>query len=339
MDVLSDTLRVVRLAGAMFFTAQLAAPWAVASPPPEDLARFLHLRTDCIAVFHVLTDGDCWVSLDGERPLWMRAGDVVIFPQGSAHVMGTTLDTTPTPISAILPVLPGEEIPAIDVGGPGPISRFVCGYLHCDQRFNPLIGALPLLLHVRLRPDAEPAIPAASERVPSRVVSIQAGDWLETTLRQTAAEAKEPRSGSSDMLARLTEIVFVEVLRRYLQLLPSEHGGWLAGVRDPVVGQALRLLHAHPERPWSVEELAQAAAVSRSTLAQRFLDMIGDSPMHYLAQWRIHLAKQLLRQSTLSMGEIARRVGYESEVAFNRAFRRHVGQPPATWRLNGGSVA
>ena len=121
-----------------------------------------------------------------------------------------------------------------------------------------------------------------------------------------------------------------------MQHLPAEHGGWLAGVRDPVVGQALRLLHAQPERPWTVDDLAQATAVSRSTLAQRFLDLIGDSPIHYLAQWRIHVAKQLLLQTSLSMREIALRVGYESEVAFNRAFRRHVGQPPATWRLKSG---
>jgi AraC-like DNA-binding protein len=219
----------------------------------------------------------------------------------------------------------------------------VCGYLSCDQRFNPLIGALPPLLHVRMRPlpdappDAPPA-PLATPAAATHVLSIQAGDWLEVTLRHTVEEASGRNPGCAAMLARLTEIVYVEVLRRYMQHLPAEQSGWLSGVRDPVVGQALRLLHAQPERAWSVEELARETAVSRSTLAQRFADLIGESPMRYLAQWRIHLAKQLLHQTALSMGEIARRVGYESEVAFSHAFRRLVGQPPATWRGQSGAT-
>lgn len=345
MDVLSDTLRVVRLAGAVFFTADLASPWAVSSPPSADISRFLRLRTDCVALFHVLTKGTCWVSVEGSRPVWMEAGDVVIFPHASPHVMGSTLDITPTPLGAILRMPPGDEIPAIQVGGSGDTTHFVCGYLYCDQRFNPLIGALPQLLHVSMRPlneqrntpnAASSNVRAQASLAASHVLPVQAGDWLELTLRHTVEEARTQHPGSSAMMARLTEIVFVEVLRRYMQHLPAEHGGWLAGVRDPVVGQALRLLHAQPERPWTVDDLAQATAVSRSTLAQRFLDLIGDSPIHYLAQWRIHVAKQLLLQTSLSMREIALRVGYESEVAFNRAFRRHVGQPPATWRLKSG---
>lgn len=343
MDVLSDTLRVVRLAGATFFTAKLCSPWTIASPPPEEVARILRLRTDCIALFHVLTEGTCWIALAGEPPLWMEAGDVVIFPHGSAHLIGSTTggtrDTPPTPLGALLPMQPGQDIPAIDVAGPGPVSRFICGYFSCDQRFNPLIGTLPSLLLVHMRPDAErheppQGAPTKVRSTSSYVLPVQSGDWLEVTLRHATEEADSQHPGSLAMLARLTELVYVELLRRYMRMLPAEQGGWLAGVRDPVVGEVLRLLHAHPERPWTVDGLAQASAVSRSTLAQRFADLIGESPIHYLALWRIHLAKQLLLQTALSMKEIALRVGYESEVAFNRAFRRLVGQPPGVWRVS-----
>lgn len=342
MDVLSDTLRVVRLAGAVFFTAHVASPWSVSSPPPADIARVLRLRSDCVALFHVLTEGNCLIAMEGERPLWMEAGDVAIFPHGSAHIIGSTLDRTPTPLSAILPMQPGEEIPVIDMDGPGPATRLVCGYLSCDERFNPLIGALPSLLLIQMRSLSAQAerrdAPAPASSATSHVLSVQTGDWLEVTLRHIVAEAGGQNPGCSAMLARLVEVVYVEVVRRYMQRLPTEQGGWLAGVRDPVVGEALRLLHAHPERPWTVDNLARTAAVSRSTLAQRFAGLIGDSPMHYLALWRMHLAKQLLRQTTLSMKEIALRVGYDSEAAFHHAFRRLVGQPPAAWRLSSGEA-
>lgn len=155
------------------------------------------------------------------------------------------------------------------------------------------------------------------------------------TFRQAVEEADSLQPGHAVMLGRLTEILFVEVLRRYMQQLPAAQRGWLAGVRDPIVGQTLRLLHAHPERAWTVEELAGAVAVARSTLADRFTLLVGEPPMRYLAAWRIQLAQSLLRQSQASVGEVALRVGYESEAAFNRAFKRHIGQPPATWRSSG----
>ncbi|HEV7130048.1 MAG TPA: AraC family transcriptional regulator, partial [Ktedonobacterales bacterium] len=211
--------------------------------------------------------------------------------------------------------------------------QLVCGYLHCDQRFNPLLGALPELLVVHpCDTEAEVGLPPLTAQAPSAVLAIQSGDWLQTTLRHTIEEALGERPGKSEMMARLSEILFVEIVRRYMQQLPFTQHGWLAGVRDPLVGQTLRLLHAHPEQAWTVEALADEVAVSRSTLAQRFTTFVGETPMRYLAVWRMQLAKYLLKQTTLNVGEVAQRVGYESDVAFNRAFRRHVGQPPATWR-------
>jgi AraC-like DNA-binding protein len=263
----------------------------------------------------------------------MEAGDVVIFPRGDAHVMGSHVGVRPLPIGRLLPSQPSEEIPSLDHGGGGEATRFVCGFLHCDQAFNPLMGALPTLLCVSGRDHAgqRPRSEAEAAERPG-VVLVGADGWLATTLRHTIEEADATHPGSSAMLARLTELLYLDVVRRYMQKLPSGQSGWLAGVNDPEVGRALRLLHARPERPWTVEDLAHEVGVSRSALAQRFSELIGEAPMRYLTGWRIQLAKHLILQSGLPIAEVADRVGYESEAAFNRAVKRHVGVPPVAWR-------
>lgn len=224
-------------------------------------------------------------------------------------------------------------MPRLDHGGGGAATRFVCGYLHCDQAFNPLIGALPTLLYVSGRDGSGRPARSEAETAEGRgVVRVGADGWLATTLQHTVEEADGTHPGSSAMLARLTELLYLDVLRRYMQLLPSGHSGWLAGVKDPEVGRALRLLHSRPERPWTVEELAREVGVSRSALAQRLSELAGEAPMRYLTGWRIQLAKHLILQTGLPIAEVAARVGYESEAAFNRAFKRHVGVPPVAWR-------
>jgi AraC family transcriptional regulator, alkane utilization regulator len=333
MDVLSDVLRVVRLTSAVFFTARFSSPWSIESPPPDQLARSLRLRAESIALFHMLVEGQCWITTEGHIPLRMKAGDVIIFPHGDAHVMSSHIGAKPRPISALLPSQPSEEIPQLDYGGGGEATRFVCGFLHCDQRFNPLLGALPPMLCLCSRDSAgqgEPSEVKAAKR--PGVVLVDAESWLDSTLRHTIDEADGARPGSFAMLARLTELLYVEVLRRYMHQLPSGHTGWLAGVKDPEVGRALRLLHARPDRQWNVEDLAREVGVSRSGLAQRFTELTGEAPMRYLTGWRIQLAKQLILQASLPIAEVADRVGYESEAAFNRAFKRHVGAPPVAWR-------
>lgn len=340
VDVLSDTLRVVRLAGAVFLNAWIRGPWAIISPPVTQLAPYLGLPSDCVALFHMLVEGDCWTALEGHSPVHLSAGDVIIFPRADQHVLGSVLSIRPQPMASMLPPGPLEGIAQIEVGSGGQATRLVCGFLHCDRRFNPLIGALPGLLLVRAHSSADRVISPASTGKHATVsttdiLPIDAGSWLTMAMRQAVEEADSLQPGHAVMLGRLTEILFVEVLRRYMQQLPAAQRGWLAGVRDPVVGQTLRLLHAHPERPWTVEELASAVAVSRSTLADRFTLLVGEAPMRYLAAWRIQLAQSLLRQSQASVAGIALRVGYESEAAFNRAFKRHVGQPPAAWRASG----
>lgn len=333
MDVLSDVLRIVRLTSAVFFTARFSTPWSIESPPSDQLARTLRLRAESIALFHVLVEGQCWVSMEGHSPLRMEAHDVIIFPHGDPHVMSSPIGARPRPISALLPSQRSEEIPQLDYGGGGEAARFVCGYLHCDQRFNPLIGALPTMLFVCGLDGAGRGQPTDIETASRRgVIQIEADGWLASTLRHTVEEADAMHPGSSAMLARLTELLYVEVLRRYMQQLPSGHTGWLAGVKDPEVGRALRLLHARPERQWTVEDLAREVGASRSGLAQRFTELTGEAPMRYLTGWRIQLAKHLILQAGLPIADVADRVGYESEAAFNRAFKRHVGVPPVAWR-------
>ena len=339
MDVLSDTLRVVRLTGAVFLNATVVAPWAFATSASAQLAEYLRLPSDCLALFHIVVRGHGWFTVPGHRPIALHAGDAILLPHNPPHALSSGPGgASPVPIISVLPPVAPEGIIAVDSSGAGmragETSQVVCGYLHCDQRFNPLLGAMPELLVVHPSDDTDLEIGSSplTTEAPSVVLAVQPGDWLYTTLRHTIEEAVGERPGKSEMMARLSEILFVEIVRRYMQQLPLMQHGWLAGVRDPVVGQTLRLMHAHPEQAWTVETLADAVAVSRSTLAQRFAAFVGETPMRYLAVWRMQLAKHLLKQTSLTVVEVAQRVGYESDVAFNRAFRRHVGQPPATWR-------
>lgn len=332
IDVLSDVLRVVRLSGAVFFTADFSSPWAVESPPSDRLATLVLPDAECVVLFHVLIEGDCVVECPSHPVVRMEAGDVIVFPHGHPHRMGSCDGLKATPILDVFAPGSRDELPRICLGGGGPASRLVCGYLNCDQRFSPLIGALPTMLLVRSRDDYAgiEAFDAGGQR--SAAVPSGTGTWLGTTIKFTINEARSSRPGNTALLGRLTELMFVEVLREYMQQLPKGDGGWLAGLNDPHVGKALGLLHANPTRNWTVDELSREAAISRSVLAERFTQLVGEAPMRYLANWRMQLARQLLREGTHSMQEVATRVGYESEAAFNRAFKRATGSPPATWR-------
>src|SRR5262245_54826037 len=332
VDVLSDVLRVVRLSGAVFFTADFSSPWAIESPMPDMLAAAVVPQAECIVLFHILVDGSCEVVCPRHPMATMEAGDVVVFPRGDQHVMRSHAAASTTPLTSVYSPGRHDEPPQLSFGGGGHTSRFVCGYLNCDQRFSPLVEALPTMLLVRSRDDysAIDAIDAEGSR--PTTVPHRSGTWLGTTLKFTVNEARVARPGNAAILGRLTELMFVEIIREYMQRLPVNQGGWLAGVNDPIVGNALRLLQAHPASNWTVEELAREVAVSRSVLAQRFTELVGEAPIRYLAGWRMQLAKQLMREGTRNIQEVAARVGYDSEAAFNRAFKRATGCPPATWR-------
>ncbi|MEX2584058.1 MAG: AraC family transcriptional regulator [Gemmatimonadota bacterium] len=329
MDILSDVLRVIRLTGAVFFTARFSAPWSLASPASTALAPMLGKRADCISLFHILVEGECWFSLEGHAPVRVETGAVVVIPHGDAHVMGYHPDCASVPIESILTPSENGEIPHVEHGGGGEEARFVCGYLHGDHRFNPLIGALPRLLVVSAGASGDEAADVGDE-FPVR--SSTSDHWLEMTLDRAVEEADARRPGSPAMLSRLTELLYLEVLRRHMQQLPEGQTGWLAGVRDPQVGRALRLLHEQPERKWNTEDLGRAVGLSRSALGQHFTTLVGDPPMRYLTGWRMQLAQHLLLTPRQSITSIAASVGYESDVAFSRAFKRHTGVPPATWR-------
>jgi AraC-like DNA-binding protein len=333
MDVLSDVLRVIRLSGAVFFTGEFTSPWAINSPSPQILAPHIIPNAECFSIFHVLREGTCWVKVKGEPAIQMRPGDVLVIPRGDEHIMASDLAVAPAPMKELIPEVPYAGMPPVSHGGGGDVARFVCGYLHCDQRFDPLFSALPRLLCVRSH--AGNVVVESTGRdseSPSAPMPFHKGMWLNTTLYYLIQEADAQKPGSESVLARLSETMFVEVLRQYMEKLSPDQKGWLAGLNDPQVGRALALLHAEPARSWTVDDLARGAGVSRSGLAERFTKLIGESPMSYLSSWRMHLARQLLSEGHMSAGEVATRVGYDSEYAFNRAFKRHVGQPPATWR-------
>jgi AraC-like DNA-binding protein len=332
MDVLSDVLRVVRLSGAVFFTAEFSSPWAVESPLPDKLAAAVMPEAECVVLFHILVDGECEIDCRAHPLTLMESGDVVVFPRGDQHTMRSHGAGRPSPLASIFS--PGQhgEPPRLSHGGGGRTSRFVCGYLNCDQRFGPLIEALPTMLLVRSRDDYSTIEAIGAPAAFPAVVPQGSGTWLGTTLKFTVNEARAARPGNAAILGRLTELMFVEILREYMQRLPASQGGWLSGLNDPQVGKALRLMHEDPVRDWTVDDLAREAAVSRSVLAQRFTELVGEAPMRYLAGWRMQLAKQMMRDGAGNIQDIATRVGYESEAAFSRAFKRATGSPPAAWR-------
>jgi AraC-like DNA-binding protein len=308
MDPLSDVLRAVRLTGAYFYLVEATGRWAVAAKSAADLAPRILPDADHLIAYHIVTEGACWGGLNREPNVHLRAGDVLLFPQGDAHIMSCSPSE---PNVASLESAP-TRYPNTLCFGTGRLEvRLVCGFLGCDARpFNPLIAALPRVLHV----------PSGS------------GGWLAAFPEQVVRETREVRAGGDTMLTRMAELMFIEIVRQYLGALSTEHTGWLAGLRDPIVGAALAKLHERPSHDWSLAELAHEVATSRSVLAERFASTVGIPPMQYLARWRLQLAAELLARGGAKVSAIGAQVGYGSEAAFSRAFKRATGASPADWR-------
>lgn len=314
LDLVSDVLSSLRLASAIFLRAEYTAPWAYESPSPSELTQLLRPLARRLILFHIIAEGGCWVRASTGERIYAEAGDVVVLPYGHQHIMGDVESEYPIPLSAILPAQPWEQFPAIRYGGGGARTSIVCGYLHCDDPiFDPGLEVLPPLFSVRPPPG-----PAAT--------------WVAASIQYALDASAESRWLPSSLSVRLPELLFSEVLRLYLQSDPPLDTGWLASLRDPVVGPALLALHAEPARKWTVEELARRVASSRSILNDRFVRLLGRAPMQYLIDWRMQLAASLLRTTTRNVAAIAFQVGYESEEAFNRAFKRALGSPPGQWR-------
>lgn len=339
MDVLSEVLRVVRFSGAIHFCAEFTHPWGILSSPPDILAKRFFPGAEVITPFHIATRGTCWLSWGEVAPIAFEAGDVVVFARGSQHVLASDKHVAPVPIRDIYRPA-ADRITVLRHGGGGEEARFICGFLHSDQRFGPLVEAMPALTCIRVR-DGGLWLEAYTDTGPygAPVELPDSPGWWQAAIDHLARETARSGAGNRAVLGRLSELLFMEVLRWQLTHVSDGHGGWLAGLNDPHVGRTLALMHAEPARPWTVDALAQEAGTSRSALAKRFVDLIGEAPIQYLAGWRMQLARRLLRESNVGLAELAARVGYESEAAFSRAFRREVGVPPATWRDANATVA
>jgi len=313
MDALSETLRVVRLIGAIFINGRFTAPWCYQSPHADYAAPMLEPGAERVIIFHMITEGECFVEMVGQSPVHLVAGDAVIFPQGDAHRM-TSTPGIPAATGAKLDVVLAKRPRQLVYGGGGAVTRLVCGYLACDARLaRMLLAGLPAVVKVNVR-------------------GSDAGAWLESSLRYALSEARSPRPGGMGVLAKLSEVLFIEFLRIYMnQQIPSAKG-WLAGVGDRIVGAALGLLHKQPARAWTLEDLAKEVGTSRSVLAEKFQLIVGIAPMQYLTQWRMLLAANLLSTSNATLIQIAEEVGYQTDTAFSRAFSREYGVPPAKWR-------
>jgi AraC family transcriptional regulator, alkane utilization regulator len=320
MDALSDVLKLVRLEGAVFVNAEFTAPWCVKSKFGLSSVRARLAGAEQVVFFHFLTEGGCKLQLaDDTEAVDLTAGDLVLIPNEDPHLMGTDLQLAPVETASLMRAKAATDGDFVHMrhGGGGATTRFVCGYLACSRGvFRPLFEAMPSVLRI---PTGDG--PAAT--------------MMRELLRVGVRESSASRPGAESMLAKLSELMFVEALRRYVESLPPGGKGWLAGVGDAHIGRALALLHGEPGRAWTVDELAREVALSRSSLAERFTAMVGESPIQYLMRWRLALAAQTLRSGGEAIVRVAERSGYESEAAFSRAFKREFGMPPAAWRKAG----
>ena len=315
-DALSNVLRTVRLTGATFFDVVAKAPWVAEQPTREMVLPKVLPGAEHLISYHVVTEGRCYASILGGEPIAVEAGEVIVFTRGDAHVMSSSPGMRADRAAPdVLDAATGSQLPFfMNHGGDGPASaKFVCGFLACDARpFNPLLENLPPIIKAG-SPDSDEA------------------PWLGQFIRLATIESASKRAGGESVLAKLSELMFIEVVRRHLEALPPAQEGWLAGLRDPFVGKALSLIHRSPARNWTIEELARDVGLSRSVLAERFADLVGMPPMHYLANWRMQIAAGLLSSGT-NIANVAAETGYGSEAAFSRAFKKMVGMPPSAWR-------
>lgn len=308
MDPVSDVLRAVRLTGAYFYLVDAGPPWSVFTAPARELVPRILPQAEHLISYHILVSGSCWGGLEGQPQVLLGPGDAIVFPHGGAHLMSSapglrlySLRDSP------------ERYPNTVQLGPSASreTQFVCGFLGCDIRpYNPLLASLPSQMHL----------------------SGIAGGWLSQFPQQAVAESRAERIGSETMLTRMAELMFVEVVRRHMEGIPERDTGWLAGLRDPLVGPALAELHERPAHPWTLPELAHRVASSRTVLAERFSHVVGVPPMSYLARWRLQLAAERLVNSSAKVAAIGVQVGYDSEAAFSRAFKRVVGVSPGASR-------
>jgi AraC-like DNA-binding protein len=315
MDVLSEVLRAVKLDGAFFYNGEFSAPWGFRAPESRKIVPYLRPKSGHIITYHLLTEGRAFAGLEHDRMrISLEAGDIVFFPHGDSHILENGSPPQRVDNEKELASIFSQGLKLSRGGGGGEVSRFVCGYMCCDPQLSEVfLSGLPPVVKVRIRSD-------------------EAGEWIENSIRLSVGALGGAPAGGEAVLTKLSEVLFVETLRRYIHELPPEQTGWLAGARDPLVGRALAHMHREPALPWTIASLAEKVGASRSVLAQRFSFFLGEPPMSYLTRWRMQLGAQQLCATSRSVAEIAGDVGYESEAAFTRAFKREFGKPPARYR-------
>jgi len=314
MDALSEVLGSVRMTGAIFLDAEFTAPWAFATPAAERAAPVLAPGTERLVSYHLVTEGRASVQIPGETDLPVEAGEIVIIPHGQAHIFCNGLPATPFDGEASLRQHVAGQLSELRWGGGGVATKFFCGFFGCERHAERLfLAGLPVAIKINIRDDV-------------------AGAWLESSIRYLVSESQQGLPGRGILLSKMAEAIFIQTLRRYTEMLPADQTGWLAGARDPIVGASLACLHRRPAEPWTLEMLSNEIGSSRSVLAERFTRLIGEPPLAYLARWRLQLAARRLQTTRDSVLQVALHVGYESEAAFNRAFKREFGLPPARYR-------
>jgi len=313
-DPLSEALRSVRLTGAIFLDAELGMPWGFASPPTSATAHLLAPTAEHLVLFHLLVEGQATARVPEYGSVSLEAGDIVVLCRGDAHELWNGSVNELTDAALLLPRILGGAIASERGGGSGPVTKFICGYVGCERHAAQLfLAGLPPLFKVNVRREAS-------------------GEWIESSIRYLASERSSTRPGRTALLAKLAEALFIETLRQYMEELTPERTGWLAAARDPALGRALGAIHREPAHAWTVAGLAKLAGISRSVFAARFSQLLGEAPLTYVARWRLQLGARLLETTDDSVLQIALNVGYESEAAFNRAFKREFQLPPARYR-------
>jgi AraC-like DNA-binding protein len=313
MDALSDVLRMVDLTGGVFIDAELTEPWWVAGQVAPESCKPYMVQPSQVVGFHYVVEGGFDVEIDGKPACTVSAGEAVMFPRNDLHQFGAGARRAAIGIAELIEPTDTFGVARVLHGGGGARTRLVCGFMGGNDHLHPLLSGLPPVLKID-------------------VASLPGGAWIGHSFTYAAQTLGDGDPGAATVLAKLSEVLFVESVRRYLAGLPPEETGWLAGLRDPAIGRALGLLHAKVDVDWTAEALARAVNMSRSAFADRFTTIVGQPPMRYLTGWRMQLAKHSLLESRRTIAQIAYEVGYDSEAAFSRAFRRECGSPPAAWR-------